>query len=142
MSLTLQGLIDVLALKPHPEGGYYREVYRDGCLSEPGALTTIYFVLERGHPSRWHRVLGSAEVWAFHMGAEVLVRTVDSIERQCEAQETRLGVDIVHGQVPQMVVEPDQWQMAETRGDWSLVSCVVAPAFSFERFEMAPTEAI
>ena len=139
MSLTLQGVIELLGLKPHPEGGYYREMYRDGRPSESGALTTIYFVLERGHPSRWHRVLGSAEVWAFHMGAEVMLRTAASIEREHEVQETRLGVDIGRGQLPQMVVEPDQWQMAETCGDWSLVSCVVAPAFSFERFEMAPT---
>jgi hypothetical protein len=137
--MTLSEIIDRLHLQPHPEGGFYREVYRDGLLTESGALTTIYFALEGGKPSRWHRVLGSAEVWAYHAGAPVLLKTASRLHEPIEAAETRLGLNINEGEVPQFIVPPDVWQMAETTGEWSLVTCVVAPAFSFERFEMAPS---
>ena len=137
--MTLPDLIRELDLVPHPEGGYYRELYRDGTLDEQGALTTIYFALEHDRPSRWHRVLGSAEVWCYHAGAPVLLKTSDSLTNGHQGTKTTvLGIEISKEQRPQYVVKPDLWQMAETMGAWSLVSCVVAPAFSFENFEMAP----
>ncbi len=129
-------LIETLNLSPHPEGGYYREVYRDGSADDLGDLTTIYFLLVKGHPSRWHRVLGSAEVWCFHGGAPLRLSVRTSNSQDAHMNDVVLSMDLDAGHFPQSVVPPDMWQMAETLGEWSLVSCVVAPAFSFSNFEL------
>ncbi len=131
-----QRLIETLNLSPHPEGGYYREVYRDGSVDERGDLTTIYFLLVSGHPSRWHRVLGSAEVWCFHGGSPLRLSVRPSNSQDAPITDVVLSMAVDAGHVPQSVVPPDVWQMAETLGEWSLVSCVVAPAFSFTNFEL------
>ena len=129
-------LIETLNLSPHPEGGYYREVYRDGGEDETGDLTTIYFLLVAEHPSRWHRVLGSAEVWCFHGGSPLKLRMRASNSAEAPITDVVLSMDLDRGHLPQSVVPPDVWQMAQTLGEWSLVSCVVAPAFSFSNFEL------
>ena len=131
-----QRLIEARHLVPHPEGGYYREVYRDGSVDETGDLTTIYFLLVAGHPSRWHRVLGSAEVWCFHGGAPLKLSMRSSNSSDARINDVVLSIALDEGHLPQAVVPPDVWQMAETLGEWSLVSCVVAPAFSFSNFEL------
>ena len=133
-TVTTQAIIDELELIPHPEGGYYRELYRDGTTDEQGALTTIYFMLLANQPSRWHRVLSSAEVWCFHAGSPLMLRLSNDMGRG--SREVVLGANVLLGERPQYVVRPNEWQMAETCGEWTLVSCVVAPAFLFSHFEM------
>ncbi len=128
---SIEALVSELDLIPHPEGGYYRELYRDG-----QTMTTIYFVLECDKPSRWHRVMGSSEVWAYHAGAPVQLDLTNAHPSEGAQESIFLGVDLSAGQLPQYVVPPDVWQSARTLGAWSWVSCVVAPSFSFEKFEL------
>jgi uncharacterized protein len=121
-------LIELLDLKPHPEGGYFRETFRD---SNPGRAhsTAIYFLLKAGEESRWHRV-DAAEVWHFYRGAPLEL----CIGRQAYV----LGSDIDAAQAPQIVVPAGAWQAARSLGDYTLVGCTVAPGFEFDHFEMAP----
>jgi predicted cupin superfamily sugar epimerase len=121
-------LIEMLALKPHPEGGHFRETFRDG--NEGRAYSTaIYFLLKAGEVSRWHRV-DAPEVWHFYRGAPLELRI---------GKETyMLGSDIDEAQVPQIVVPAGAWQAARSLGNYSLVGCTVAPGFEFEHFELAP----
>jgi predicted cupin superfamily sugar epimerase len=120
-------LIARLDLKPHPEGGYFRETYRD---ANPGRAhsTAIYFLLKAGERSRWHRV-DAAEAWHFYRGAPLELR----IGRQTHI----LGPEIEQGEAPQMIVPPGAWQVARSLGDYTLVGCTVAPGFEFSKFEMA-----
>ena len=135
MKYSIEELVAQLNLTPHPEGGYYRELYRDG-----ETMTTIYFVLERGKPSRWHRVMGSSEVWAYHAGAPVQLDLTNACPSEGAQETVAVGVELTAGQLPQYVVPPDVWQSARTLGAWSWVSCVVAPSFDFERFELFVNE--
>ena len=121
-------LIELLALKPHPEGGYFRETFRDGNQGRAYS-TAIYFLLKAGEVSRWHRV-DAAEVWHFYRGAP--------LELRIGKQVFVLGADIDEAQVPQIVVPAGAWQAARSLGDYSLVGCTVAPGFEFNHFEMAP----
>ncbi|MBB2174392.1 cupin domain-containing protein [Gluconacetobacter johannae] len=126
---------DALALSPHPEGGWYRELWRD---SPPGggrgAATTIQFLLAEGERSHWHRV-DAAEIWCWQGGAPLRLRIADKagVERVIA-----LGPRPGAGEVLQAVVPAHAWQAAESLGAWSLVGCIVAPAFLFESFELAP----
>jgi len=130
-------LIELLDLKPHPEGGHFRETFRDCGLAPAGQdtdqgrghSTAIYYLLRAGEMSRWHRV-DAAEVWHFYQGAPLEL----SIGRQTYI----LGPDIDQAQVPQIVVPAGAWQAARSLGDYTLVGCTVAPGFSFEHFELAP----
>jgi predicted cupin superfamily sugar epimerase len=127
-------LIDLLDLKPHPEGGYFRETFRDappaGRDGEGrGHSTAIYFLLKAGEVSRWHRV-DAAEVWHFYRGAPLELR----IGRDFYV----LGPNIDEAQAPQIVVPPNVWQTAKSLGDYTLVGCTVAPGFEFSKFELAP----
>jgi hypothetical protein len=121
-------LIALLELKPHPEGGHFRETFRDA--GNPRAYSTaIYFLLKAGEVSRWHRV-DAAEVWHFYAGAPLELRIGKEIYL--------LGPSIDEAQAPQIVVPPGAWQAARSLGDYSLVGCTVAPGFDFAHFEMAP----
>lgn len=123
-----------LGLRPHPEGGHYVETYRhlpEG--GQRGACTAIYYLLARGERSHWHRV-DAVEVWNFHAGDPLRL----SLHENGATRVVVLGADIAAGQVPQAVVPPHAWQAAEPLGEWSLVGCMVAPAFEFAGFEMAP----
>lgn len=128
-------LIRRFGLTPHPEGGHFRETFRDAAGGGArGASTAIYFLLRAGEESRWHRV-DAAEVWHFYAGAPLELRTARGggpVERRI------LGVDFAAGQRPQLVVEPHEWQAARSLGEFTLVGCTVAPAFVYERFELAP----
>jgi predicted cupin superfamily sugar epimerase len=121
-------LIALLDLKPHPEGGYFRETFRDAGNGRAHS-TAIYFLLKAGDVSRWHRV-DAAEVWHFYRGAP--------LELKIGRDTYILGPDIDEAQVPQLVVPPDAWQAARSLGDYTLVGCTVAPGFEFSKFEMAP----
>jgi hypothetical protein len=127
--MTPARIIALLGLEPHPEGGWYRQTFRDTEGPEGrGASTAIYFLLEAGQESAWHRV-DAAEVWHHYAGAPLLL-TIG-------ADEHRLGVDLAAGERPQAVVPAGVWQKARSLGDWTLVGCTVAPGFLFEGFEMA-----
>ena len=134
---TAADVIRRLDLKPHPEGGHFRETFRDARTDAHGraASTAIYFLLARGERSRWHRV-DAVEVWHFHAGAPLLLETAAD-ERAAVARVT-LGPDLAAGERPQAVVPAGAWQAAESLGAWTLVGCTVAPGFEFERFELAP----
>ncbi|MEO1199954.1 MAG: cupin domain-containing protein [Pseudomonadota bacterium] len=134
---TAKDLISALALKPHPEGGHYRETFRDEAGSDGRARSTaILFLLDAGEVSHWHRV-DAVEVWHFHAGAP-LVLTVS--ENGHDARATHLGPEVLSGQTPQLVVPAHAWQTAESLGAWTLVSCTVAPGFEFSGFELAPPD--
>ncbi|MGE0767156.1 MAG: cupin domain-containing protein [Hyphomicrobiaceae bacterium] len=126
-----------LGLRPHPEGGYYRETFRDGRLDDAGraASTAIYFLLEAGQVSGWHRV-DAAEVWHFYSGAPLELR-ISSAENDV-SRSLVLGPDLAAGQAPQIVVPSGHWQWARSLGAWTLAGCTVAPGFTFDGFEMAP----
>lgn len=133
-----RAIIDRLGLERHPEGGWFRETYRhkpaDG---GRGHMTAIHYLLEAGDLSAWHRVTDADEIWLFHAGAPLaLTLSPDGHD----AESHRLGPDPVTGQKPQVLVPKGWWQTAESLGHWTLVSCTVAPAFSFDGFEMAPPD--
>ena len=128
-------IIAALGMRRHPEGGWYVETFRDGDGGARGHSTAIYFLLERGDRSHWHRVRDAAEVWHFHAGAPLRLSLWTEGD---EAVETiRLGIDLAAGERPQGVVPGNSWQAAETTGDWTLVGCTVAPGFEFSSFELA-----
>ena len=136
-------IIRLLGLLPHPEGGHYRETFRDVAAGGPGGAqgrpkgrahsTAIYFLLRAGEVSRWHRV-DAAEVWHWYAGAPLLLTVADAAGRR----DARLGVDLAAGERPQAVVPAHAWQQAQSLGDWTLVGCTVAPGFEFAGFELAP----
>jgi predicted cupin superfamily sugar epimerase len=128
-------VIRLLALKPHPEGGHFRETFRDPrAIEGRAASTAIYFLLARGERSHWHRV-DAVEIWHWHAGAPLSLQINDGKG----TTTIRIGPDLTNGQRPQGVVPAHAWQAAETTGDWTLVSCTVAPGFEFSGFELAPT---
>jgi predicted cupin superfamily sugar epimerase len=129
---TAAEIIATLRLQPHPEGGHYRETFRDDNNARAHS-TAIYFLLAKGELSRWHRV-DAAEVWHWHAGAPLALSIAPP---DGMALEVRLGVDFEAGERPQRVVPPGYWQSAASLGDWTLVSCTVAPGFLFETFELA-----
>jgi len=131
---TAAEMIRMLDLKPHPEGGHYRETFRDPKLVEGRpASTAILFLLARGERSHWHRI-DAVEIWHYYSGAALTLRIANE---GCAAHTVTLGPDVGAGQRPQAIVPAGAWQSAESSGDWSLVGCTVAPAFEFARFEMA-----
>jgi uncharacterized protein len=128
-------IIARLELKPHPEGGYYRETFRDFRADAQGRAmsTAIYYLLARGDRSHWHRI-DAVEIWHYYSGAALTLRIANE---GCAAHTVTLGPDVAAGQRPQAIVPAGAWQSAESTGDWTLVGCTVAPAFEFARFEMA-----
>jgi uncharacterized protein len=134
-ALTAADMISRLDLKPHPEGGHYRETFRDASLdsNERSASTAIYFLLARGERSHWHRI-DAVEVWHHYAGSALELQIADGDG----ARTLRLGADLAAGEVPQAIVPVQAWQAAESLGDWTLVGCTVAPGFDFAAFELAP----
>lgn len=137
---TLSGLsaaevIRLLELKPHPEGGHYRETFRDPAGPEGrGFSTAIYYLLDIGETSEWHRV-DAAEIWHHYAGAPLVITLSPNGH---DASAHHLGKDLSAGQRPQIVVPAGHWQSATSLGAWTLVGCTVAPGFAFSGFEMAP----
>jgi predicted cupin superfamily sugar epimerase len=134
--LSAAEVIHLLDLAPHPEGGHYRETFRDPRVTGGrSASTAIYFLLARGERSHWHRV-DATEAWHYHAGAPLMLE-IASDTRAAVARVT-LGSDLGNGERPQAIVPAHAWQAAESLGDWSLVGCTVAPGFEFKGFELAP----
>ena len=129
-------VVRLLDLKPHPEGGHYRETFRDERVDADGraASTAILFLLAGDEVSEWHRV-DAVEIWHWHAGAPLVLTTSPNGH---DAAARHLGPDIAAGQMPQLVVPAHQWQTAASLGAWTLVGCTVAPGFRFEGFELAP----
>jgi len=133
---TAAEMIQRLALKPHPEGGHYRETFRDTRLIDGRpASTAILFLLARGERSHWHRI-DAVEVWHYYAGAPLKLEIVDGAKEEI----VRLGPDVHIDEVPQVTVPARAWQAAESFGDWTLVGCTVAPGFDFAAFELAPQQ--
>jgi predicted cupin superfamily sugar epimerase len=134
-------LISELALQPHPEGGYYREVFRSNHRVQPGdgraqrsALTAIYFLLMEGQHSGWHQVL-SDEIWS-HLEGDAL----ELLTFEADGEKTysvTLGEYEEHVASPIHVIPAGVWQAARPRGEYSLLGCYVAPGFDFSDFRMA-----
>ena len=136
-ALTAAEIIARLELKPHPEGGHYRETFRDprGDAQGRAFSTAIYFLLAHGERSHWHRV-DAVETWHYYAGSPLTLRIADDTGQR----EVTLGPDLAAGQHPQAIVPAQAWQSAESTGDWTLVGCTVAPGFDFVTFELAASD--
>jgi uncharacterized protein len=129
-------IIELLNLKPHPEGGHFVETFRDAAeIGARAASTAIYFLLMRGERSNWHRI-DATEVWHYYAGAPLELEVAETDDGP--SRRLRLGTDFLAGERPQAVVPRRAWQAAESLGDWTLVGCTVAPGFEFAGFELAP----
>jgi predicted cupin superfamily sugar epimerase len=131
---TAEEMISALGLVRHPEGGFFRETFRAPDAPR-GASTCILFLLAAGEQSRWHRV-DADEHWLFHDGDPLQLEIAGPTAQS--RTSIILGNDLAAGQQPQAVVPRGWWQAARPCGAWTLVGCVVAPAFEFAQFEMAP----
>jgi predicted cupin superfamily sugar epimerase len=134
-ALSVEDVVRLLDLTPHPEGGHYRETWRaDAALGERSAGTAIYYLLGEGEISHWHRI-DADEIWHWHAGSALdlgLSRDGRHVDMH------RLGPDLAQGERPQAIVPRFCWQTARSLGAWTLVGCTVSPAFAFDGFEMAP----
>ena len=129
-SVPSEAVIEALQLKPHPEGGYFRETWRDAPADgSRGVGTAILVLLRDGEHSHWHRV-DAAELWIWQGGAPLLLRVGSDV--RCA-----LGPNVAGGEALQYLVPRLCWQSADSRGRWTLCSCVVTPAFEFRGFELA-----
>jgi uncharacterized protein len=133
--MKARDLVEKLALQSHPEGGWYREIYRargrvQAARGARSALTTIYYLLEQQQLSRWH-VVESDEVWHFYAGAPLELLEYDPSTGRLKQHV--LG-DVRQGHESVAVIPPGAWQAARSRGDYSLVGCTVGPGFEFEDF--------
>jgi predicted cupin superfamily sugar epimerase len=146
--LTAAEIIRLLDLKPHPEGGHYRQTFRDPLTYPPpqagegsveaarAASTAIYFLLARGERSHWHRV-DAVEIWHWHAGAPLALEIAAAPGQR---ERIKLGNDLAAGERPQGIVPAHAWQAARSLGDWTLIGCTVAPGFEFATFELAPPD--
>jgi len=131
--LTAKDVKFTLGLQPHPEGGWYAETFAD--MAEDGGRspsTAIYYLLEAGERSHWHKV-DAVEVWHYYAGAPLRLSVSDGRS----VDEHILGADLDAGQRPQVVVPRHAWQAVVSTGDFTLVGCTVAPGFQFSGFELA-----
>jgi uncharacterized protein len=135
--LSADDVIRLLDLKPHPEGGHFRQTFRDPRMVDAAraASTAIYYLLARGERAHWHKV-DAAEVWHYYAGAPLRLETAPQ-ERGPIARLV-LGPNLAAGERPQAIVPAHIWQAADTLGDWTLAGCTVAPGFDFAGFVLAP----
>ncbi|SDI46790.1 hypothetical protein SAMN04488026_100383 [Aliiruegeria lutimaris] len=138
MTMFPAQIISQLGLRQHPEGGWYRQTW----IEEPStgaraAGTAIYYLLERGQRSHWHKV-DATEIWRFYAGDPLILSMSASEAGPCSEQW--LGPNIAARQSPQIIVPKDHWQSARTSGDWALVGCTVSPGFTFDGFTLAPPD--
>ena len=135
-SYSAREVIRLLELEPHPEGGHFRETFRDARTGEGGraASTAIYFLLARDERSHWHRI-DAVEIWHWHAGAPL---ALEIAPENGPRRRVVLGSDLAAGERPQAIVPARAWQAARTLGDWTLLGCTVAPGFEFAKFELAP----
>ena len=133
--LAAKDVIFTLGMQRHPEGGWYAQTFEDSDKVDGRARSTaIYYLLEAGDASHWHRV-DAVEVWHFYAGAPLELTICHEGD---ESESRRLGPDLAAGERPQLFVPAGWWQTARSLGDWTLVGCTVAPGFDFAQFELAP----
>ena len=133
--MHLSELIKSLELIQHPEGGWFKETYTSEMTSSGRSIMSmIYYLLKKDEVSRWHRVNDADELWLWHLGDPLLLSYADN---KSVNKKIKLGPNLTNGQKLQAVIPKSIWQSAQSTGEWSLVSCVVAPAFTFNGFEMA-----
>jgi uncharacterized protein len=133
-SLSGDEVIRLLGLAAHPEGGYYRETFRDTQKAgERSVSTAIYFLLKQGEISRWHRI-DAVEIWHWYSGAPIRLQIRKG---ESPVETVLLGNDLLKQERPQVIVPAHAWQTAESLGAWTLVGCTVAPGFEFAGFELA-----
>lgn len=131
--LSAKDVIFTLGMQRHPEGGWYARTFEDQIANEGRAQSTaIYYLLEAGETSQWHRV-DAVEVWHWYSGAPLRLRLSEGVS----VDEHQLGSDLAIGQRPQVVVPRRTWQSATSLGEWTLVGCTVSPGFQFAGFELA-----
>jgi uncharacterized protein len=136
--LSAADVIRLLDLKPHPEGGHFREMFRDPrSVGGRAASTAIYFLLAASERSHWHRV-DAVEIWHWYAGASLLLETAATDAGP--VKRLTLGPDLGAGERPQGIVAAHAWQAARSLGAWTLTGCTVAPAFEFAGFELAPKD--
>lgn len=129
--MNAQTYIKSLGLEPHPEGGYFRQLFGN---DESGKkdISTIYYMLTANDISAFHRLHDVVEIWYYHAGEPLNIYVIDTD-----------GKLHVHNLSPesemQVIIQPEQWFSAEipSKQGFTLVGCAVAPAFSFENFELA-----
>lgn len=138
-------LAEKLDLLPHPEGGFYKEVYRSEGIIPKNALerfngdrnfcTSIYFLLTSDNFSGFHRIKQD-EIWHFYEGSPLFVHVID---KEGNYIKHEVGMDLENNQVPQLVVPAGCWFASSVKEDnnYSFVGCTVAPGFHFEDFELA-----
>lgn len=132
--MTGDDIIRLLDLKPHPEGGYFRETFRDSAGDGGRAtVTAIYFLLRKGEISRWHRI-DATEIWHWYAGDPLELK----LSNGSGLRSFLLGPSLSEGQRPQAVVPKHNWQSARSLGAYSLIGCTVSPGFEFSGFELAP----
>ena len=134
-----KALIETLNLARHPEGGWFRETFRQPAPDGGrGLATAILFLLEAGERSHWHRV-DAAEIWLWHAGDPVVLEMSPTGDGPIE--QVTLGPDVLAGDEVQKIIPPDCWQAAHTApgatAGYALVSCIVSPAFDFAGFTLA-----
>ena len=128
-------VVEALGMRAHPEGGWYVETWRaDGPAGERPNGSAILFLLAAGDRSQWHR-LDADEVWQYSGGDALELRVWGDGEPAVATY--RLGPNVTDGSVMQAVVPADAWQTAHSLGAWTLVGCIVTPAFEFAGFELA-----
>jgi len=148
---TVNQLVQLYQLLPHPEGGYYKETYRSGVMVNKNALpdsftsdksvsTAIYFLLEKGNFSAFHRIK-SDECWHFYAGETLHIYVISP---EGIFSTIKLGSNFEAGEVFQAVVPAHSWFASEPapNSNFSFVGCTVAPGFDFEDFEMAKAAAL
>ncbi len=144
--MSYQKIIQLLQLEPHPEGGFYREMYRsDGKILNESLpvnitgvrnfATSIYFLLPSGRISAFHRIRQD-EIWHFYKGSPLYLH---NLTPKGEYSKILIGNDIENGEVPQFVVKAGNWFAASVveSNSYTLVGCTVAPGFDFADFELA-----
>jgi uncharacterized protein len=136
-SVTADDVIAALGLAPHPEGGWFAQTWLEPA-PDGGrpASSAIHYLLRAGERSHWHRI-DATEVWHHYAGDPLELRV--SVDGSSVATHV-LGPAVIAGERPQVVVPAGAWQAARSLGDWTLVGCTVAPAFTFEGFELAPPD--
>lgn len=132
--MDAKSVINALNLKPHPEGGWYRETWRAATTGERAAGTSIYYLLSFGERSHWHRI-DSAEIWHYYAGSPLRLSMSPEGEKIAHHM---LGTNIEAGERPQLIVPENAWQAAESLGPYTLLGCTVSPGFEFDQFEIAP----
>lgn len=133
---SAQEIITQLNLTTNPERGWYIQTFEDPeKINNRSASTAVYYLLEKGEVSRWHRVLDAIELWHYYAGAPL--RLSLSFDDGQPLRQPTLGPDIFDNQAPQIAIEKGQWQRAQSLGDWTLVGCTVAPGFTLGGLELA-----